>query len=171
MTYRQEHYFWDPILKNQTIWPAKTILLYRRIQGLQLYWEVLRPAQVLLWNFYRFYRTPLVAASNTCLGKTTTFCTVSLPHCTPKTQFSTFAPGSIFSWEMLFIGLFLLILKIKLEFFLLPYFFSIYADHAFLAIRAKYPSCCHFETIYQSINVMKHDFFQCIRSEIVKKGK
>ena len=34
-------------------------------------------------------------------------------------------------------------------------FFSIYAGHAFLAIRAKYPSYCHCESIYHSINVMK----------------
>ena len=44
--------------------------------------------------------------------------------------------------------------------FTLPCFFSIFVCHVFLAIRAKYPSYCHFET-----------FFQCSGSEVVKKNE
>ena len=109
-------------------------------------------------KFYRFYRTLPVAASNTCLVKTTTFFTMPLLQRAAKTQFWTLAPGSIFFLEILFTGS-ISTLKIKPEFFWhFCIFFSIYADHAFLAKRAKYPSYCYFEKIYQNMNVMKSLF-------------
>ena len=52
--------------------------------------------------------------------------------------------------------------------FLLLFFSAFMLTMHFLPIRAKYPSYCHFETIYQR-SMLWNDFSQCSRSEVVKK--
>ena len=89
-------------------------------------------------------------------GQNQCFLYVSLQQHTAKTQCLTLAPSFSFFLEMVFIGSILFTLKMKPDFFLcFCIFFSIYVDEAFVAIRAKCPFYCHFETTYQSINVMK----------------
>ena len=177
MTCRQKHYFLNPILKNQTIWFLK-LLFYN--QKLIFYID-----QYKVCNFiekssglYRFcceiftdFTEHLWWLLLTHVwAKPLLFVLCPFHNVPQKPNFQLLHQVHFFLrivvYRIIFIDL-----ENKTWVFLHFHIFSIYAGHAFLAIRAKYPSYCHFQTIYQSINVMKHDFFQCIRFEIVKKGK